>query len=291
MPWIAYFVAGGATFLIGAALIALAAIARALVTRRSLTILTIAIAAVGIVFVAISAEAIPTWIYCIWTISTGTWLSRPMFANRRHRRWIDSSQLAITLVAIVPAASFRLPPQLSPASFSRLYVIGDSISAGIGHEQTWPAILGAEHHVEVIDLSRAGSTIADATRRLQSQPLADGLVVLEIGGNDVIGHSGAARFGSDLDRLVRQVSGTDRVVVMLELPLFPFDNSYGIQQRRIASRYGIRLIPRRYFVQVISSRGATTDGIHLSAAGQHRMAQMIWDMLGPSLRDGGEGGT
>jgi acyl-CoA thioesterase-1 len=291
MPWIAYFVASGVTFLWGAGLIALAAALGAYFKRRPVAILTITMAATGIVLVAISAEAIAGWIYLVWIISTCVWFLRPKFINPRHKGWIDFGQLVVTILAAATALSYQMRPNLPPASFSRLYVIGDSVSAGIGREKTWPGLVGAEHHVPVIDLSRAGSTIADATRRLESQPLADGLVLLEIGGNDVIGHTGSARFGRDLDRLARQVTGPGRAVVMLELPLFPFDNAYGLQQRRVASRYKIPLIPRRYFVNVISAPEATTDGIHLSARGQQRMAKMIWELVGPALRaDGVDGG-
>jgi hypothetical protein len=92
------------------------------------------------------------------------------------------------------------------------------------------------------------------------------------------------QFGRDLEQLAGRVCGPGREVVMLELPLFPFDNGYGLQQRRVASRHGIHLIPRKYFVKVIGARGATSDGIHLTAEGQRRMAEMVWGFVGASLR-------
>ena len=165
-----------------------------------------------------------------------------------------------------------------------MYVVGDSVSAGIGREPTWPGIVGAEHGVQVVDLARAGATVGDARRQLGSEPLGDGLVLLEIGGNDVIGHTGAEQFGRDLDALARQVRGPGRSLVMLELPLFPLDNAYGVQQRRVARRYGIGLIPRRCFIEVISAPEATVDGIHLSIKGQRRMAEMIWEIGGRRFR-------
>ncbi|MDB5357353.1 MAG: hypothetical protein JWN24_3806 [Phycisphaerales bacterium] len=286
MPWIVYFIAGGGTFLPGSGLLVLAVAGRALVARRWVGALTSAMAVVGIVLVAISAEAIAWWVYAIWTAATLAWFLRGTFRSRRVKSMIDLSELAVTCSAAAIAISFQVRPTLPPAAFSRLYVIGDSVSARIGSKGggTWPGILAAEGHAQVIELTRAGSTISDATRHLQSQPLADGLVLLEIGGNDMIGHAGADQFGRDLDTLAQQVRGPGRQVVMLELPLFPFDNAYGIRQRRIASRYGILLIPRKYFVEVLAAPGATLDGIHLSAAGQHRMAQMVREMVGPSLR-------
>ncbi|HWE95972.1 MAG TPA: GDSL-type esterase/lipase family protein [Tepidisphaeraceae bacterium] len=286
MPWIVYFIAAGGTFLPGAGLIAVAVASRAISARRWIGLLSVAIAVVGIALVAISAEALAWSIYLVWIACTLLWLLRGMFASRRRRSIIDLAQLAVTFLATATAISFRLRPTLPPAVFPRLYVIGDSISAGIGSgpANNWPGILGAQHHVQVIDLSHAGATIADATRHTRAEPLADGLVLLEVGGNDLIGHANADQFGRDLDALARQVGGPGRQVVMLELPLFPFDNAYGIRQRRIASRYGIHLIPRRYFVRVLSAPGATLDGIHLSATGHRQMAQMVWEIVGPSMR-------
>jgi lysophospholipase L1-like esterase len=286
MPWIVYFIAGGGTFLPGAGLIAVAVASRAIFARRRVRVLSVAMAVVGIVLVAISAEAIAWWIYLIWIASTLAWFLRGILRNHRLKLMIDLGELAVTFFAAAITISFQLPPTLPPAAFPRLYVIGDSISAGIGSERgrAWPGILAAERRVQVIDLSRAGSTIADAMRHLQSERLSDGLVFLEIGGNDMIAHAGAEQFGTDLDALARRVCAPGRQVVMLELPLFPFDNAYGIEQRRVASQYGLLLIPRRFFVRVLGAPGATLDGIHLSATGQRRMAQMVWELVGPSLR-------
>ena len=79
------------------------------------------------------------------------------------------------------------------------------------------------------------------------------------------------------------LQGTDRELVMFELPLFPFDNAYGIQQRNISRRYHIRLIPRRFLANILASPGATVDGIHLSNDGQRKMADLVWDVVGAAF--------
>jgi lysophospholipase L1-like esterase len=285
MPWIVYFIGGGGSFLPGAGLIALAVLGRGVFARRWIKILGIIIAILGIAMVVISAEAVSWWIYIIWGTSTLFWLFRDMFKNRVLQRASDFTALAATFLAAFTAISFQLRPTFPQVLFPRMYVIGDSISAGIGSEggSTWPKLIGEENHVRVIDLARAGSTIADATRHLKSEPLLDGLVLMEVGGNDIIGHASADQFGKDLDALAQEIRGQHRLVVMLELPLFPFDNAYGLAQRRIASHYGFILIPRRYFAQLLATPGATLDGIHLSATGQQRMAEMMWGFIRPLL--------
>ena len=289
MPRFIYFIAAGGTFLPGAALLALAVAARAVFSRRWIAALSIAMTVVGVVLIAISAEALAVWIYATWIACTLAWLFRGLPRNTRLKRTIDLAELTITFSAAAMAISYQLRPSLPPSIYPRLYIIGDSVSAGIGgeHGTTWPLIVATDHpDVHVIDLSRAGATLASATRSLQSTPLADGLVFLEIGGNDLIGHASPDRFGQNLDALAQRLRGPGRQVVMLELPLFPFDNAYGLQQRRIASKHGLLLIPRPCFTHVLATPGATVDGIHLSATGQRAMAQMVWEIVGPSLRVG-----
>ena len=288
MPWIVYFIAGGHTFLPGAGLLALAVVVRAFFVGRWGRLFAVAIAVLGIVLVLVSAEAVAWWIYGVWSAATLAWFFREKFPPGRLKLMVDRAELAVKALVAVIAISYRRSPSLPPAAFARMYVIGDSVSAGIGGEGgvTWPGILAAKHRIQVVNLARAGATISDATRHLPSDSLADGLVLLEIGGNDIIGHVAADQFGQDLDALVQKIRSPSRQIVMLELPLFPFDNAYGIQQRRIASEYGALLIPREYFVEVIAAPSATLDGIHLSAAGQHIMAEMVWEMVGASLRPG-----
>jgi hypothetical protein len=62
---------------------------------------------------------------------------------------------------------------------------------------------------------------------------------------------------------------------MFELPLLPNYIAYGQIQRRISRKYGVFLIPKRYFAGVLSGAAATTDGLHLSQIGTRRMATIV----------------
>jgi len=66
---------------------------------------------------------------------------------------------------------------------------------------------------------------------------------------------------------------------MLELPLPPLFNRFGEIQRRLARRYDVLLVPKRYFAGVLIGEQATLDGLHLSPAGHQKMADMIWARL------------
>lgn len=279
----------GVLFLGGVVLLTLAVVIRAAARRRWGRICSIALATFATFAIAFSATPLPAWLYAIGAVALAVWLIAPIRLRRRGAVIFVEGAFLATIVALVASElPFEVKPSIWARGLPRLYVVGDSITAGIGREQglTWPQILRQQHGVEVVDFSHAGAGAADELRRIQTVPLSSGLVLLEIGGNDMLGHASPRRFGLDLDALVERVSGPGRVVAMLELPLFPFDNAYGIEQRSVAHRRGVILIPRRYFAAVLSSHGATVDGIHLSSSGQQEMAEMIWNLFGKSLGDG-----
>jgi len=59
----------------------------------------------------------------------------------------------------------------------------------------------------------------------------------------------------------------------------PFRNEVGRIQRRLAGEYGVTLIPKRIFLHVLMTPGATVDGVHLSAAGHRLMKEQVWELL------------
>src|SRR5262249_41384129 len=146
---------------------------------------------------------------------------------------------------------------------------------------TWPQLLARSHPIEVADLSRMGATAASAVRQAESLPSEGGMVLLEIGGNDLLGSATAAEFERDLDRLLDRVCVPRRVVLMFDLPLPPFCNDFGRAQRRLASQYGVVLIPKRVFLAVLTGEGATLDSVHLAGGGHERMAEAVWSLLRP----------
>jgi acyl-CoA thioesterase I len=175
---------------------------------------------------------------------------------------------------------------LSATGSPKLYIIGDSITAGLGGKmETWPQLLAKSRPVEVVDLARMGATTASALQQADALPKDGGLVLLEIGGNDLLGTTSAADFERDLDRLLNQVCVPDRMVLMFELPLPPFYNEFGRAQRRLASNHGVILIPKRFLASVLTGPGATLDSIHLDRFGHEKMADVVWSVIRPAYKE------
>jgi acyl-CoA thioesterase-1 len=190
---------------------------------------------------------------------------------------------AIILVAVVECPHLQAP-ELPPATGMRLYVLGDSISAGIGDRYPpWPEVLAARARVPLTNLSMAGATVGEAVGWARRVTDAESVVLVEIGGNDLLNGTSAEEFERHLRALLAALDHPERLVVMLELPLVPFFAGYGRAQRRLAVEHGVFLVPKRIFAGVLAAPGATADGLHLSESGTRLMAERLLPILAPAL--------
>lgn len=242
----------------------------------------------GAIMVSLSSIPMPRWAYFGWMAV----LFAALFVLPRKRGGVGVAIGMLVLAELVGLALVgseilhRRWDGVAPLSAARVYVIGDSLSAGTGQEagQTWPRILAEARQIEVVDLAVAAATVKSITKVIEPVEFDRGLVILEIGGNDVFGHEDPRDFERDLEVLVNRVQGEGRVLTMFELPLYPLNGEYGRVQRRIAARHGIALIPRWLLAQVIIKPGNTIpDGLHLSIAGHRDMATRVWDLIAPVM--------
>lgn len=281
MMSVAAFFASGAAFFSGAACL-LAGLT--VVTRRGQWLAKAAgrlLIMLGIFQIIISATPLPLWAYALWALSLLAWIVTrlPRITSRpRGRTAALATCIGWTIAAVIWELSYQLPPPALIGHWSRLVVIGDSLSAAEFTEggDPWPTLLARDHAIDVDNLAFNGAQAASAEKKITAEQVADALVLLEIGGNDLLGGTSATDFDRDLDRLLKKVCRPDNAVVMLELPLPPLYNRYGEIQRRLANVYGVRLVPKREFAAVIALKNATIDGLHFSRVGHQAMAQMIW---------------
>lgn len=240
---------------------------------------------IGGVFAALSSTPLPLWFYVLWAIPV-LWLifDWRTGAAPQWRRY--GLPILVALIAVA-AAGVELPWHFTPAIEgprpSRIIVIGDSISVGMRKDITpWPTILAERHGANVVDLSKAGLKMPGAleqAKKLTAPQLADAVVILEIGGNDMLGKTQGRRFFENLDVLLGQVSGPTTTVILLELPLPPFYNRYGQAQRTLAAKHNAVLIPKRRFAAILAHPGATIDGLHLSQTGHDLFAEVILEVV------------
>jgi acyl-CoA thioesterase I len=129
------------------------------------------------------------------------------------------------------------------------------------------------------DVAVSGADATTALRQAEQVIGHESLVIVEIGGNDILRENAPEVFERGLNAVLAKLRERSHTVVMLELPLPPFNNRYGEAQRRLAKRHGVILIPKRVLLGVLTSEGARVDNVHLSAHGQEVMARAIWGLI------------
>jgi len=278
-----YVFGSGLAFFLGVGLVLAALLLTTAERKPRLRRLARLSAALGLIVVALSAVPLP-WVILggLAGILLGWGLAERMLSGRPRWRWLVRAGAALAWLAV---AAVELPyhfvPRIEASDRPALWVVGDSVTAGLGDEQivTWPRILAKSHGITVHDRSQMGATVTSALRQLQQRPLGDGIVLLEIGGNDLLGTTRPEEFEQGLELLLASVCSRDRTVLMFELPLPPLCNRWGMIQRRLAAKYGVALIPKRVFVAVLTEGDATLDSIHLSQGGHEAMAETVWRLL------------
>lgn len=289
MQWVVYLFGSGLVFFlaVGFFLVALAIFYRS--ERRWLKSLATILTLIGLFASGLSGTPLPYWFYGVAAAGTLAWL----FAEHSARLWFQRHRarfrlLALTLWAVGVAleAPYQWTPRAAPHFQHDLYVIGDSVSAGVGQETwTWPRLLSDSGEMRVHDFSRMGATVSSALKQTEGLSELGGIVVLEIGGNDLLGSTTPEAFDRDLAELLGRVCAPDRVVLMFELPSLPLANNYGRIQRRLAAEHGVALIPKRVLMGVLTGGGATLDSVHLSKQGHEKMAAIVRSLIGPPFQD------
>ncbi len=189
---------------------------------------------------------------------------------------VIGSALAIILLEL----PYRFMPAIGGDATNRLGIVADSVSAGLNDgEDTWPKRLARSTSLQIIDASQPGATLCSALRQLKALDSSPSLLLLEIGGNDLLEGLPVAQFEHDLNELLLAAREPGRTLVMFELPLPPLAMRYGAIQRRLARQYEASLIPRRCLLKVLTSSGGTVDGIHLSPQGHQLMADLLQNLL------------
>lgn len=273
--------ADGTVFFDGLTLCFVAQLCLSAFRNRWLRSLSVFMTIIGMVLVFASSTPLPLWLYTVWGISCGVGL----MVNQPSKYSARARLATVTILFIFNGSlalnemRFRTAPSVVIDQQSTIYILGDSISEGMGERYIyWPELLSQKTSCQVVNLAKAGSTVATAIKQAAGIVESDALVIIEIGGNDLLGDTDAADFYKRLDLLVGSLA-SEHQILMLELPLYPFQNAFGTAQRNVAMKYGIQMLPKKNFAQVLGEAGGTIDGLHLSQSGHDAMAVVIGNVI------------
>lgn len=281
LPWFA----DGRVFFVGLATVAVCACVYAFANSRALRVAARLFVLLGVVLVLASATPLPYWAYAMWLLACAATLAsvsvRRVAANTRLRR-ISVLTLVVVSIALI---AFEIPkhmlPRISVPADTAVFVIGDSLSAGLDDEtRRWPEVFAEASGLRVVNLAEAGATTKNALAQTDRITSGGGLVIVEIGGNDLLGTTSASEFKRDLEVLVRTTRArNEQIVIQMELPLLPLRNSYGMAQREVAAKNNITLVPKKVLTRALSTSGATVDGLHLSESGHKSLGLAMAEIV------------
>ena len=187
------------------------------------------------------------------------------------------------LLLVVPACGDRdrfkpLPPGSTVLAF------GDSVTAGVGADGggNYPARLAAATGWTVVNGGLSGDTARGAGKRLAPLLAAHhpALVIIELGGNDFLRQTPAARVHTDLQDVIREASASGAEVALVAVPrLSLLRASVGALAdspiyAQLAEEEGVLLVPA-IFSEVLSDPELRADEIHPNARGYEQLADGI----------------
>jgi acyl-CoA thioesterase-1 len=238
----------------------------------------------GVVLVILSAAPFSQWMYGVFFALLAWALFRLGRAGNRAEKPVYLLPLLLllaqSLMMVGMEIRYSMAPKIPPAMGDTLFVVGDSISMGADPPgKNWPQLLGDLAKLKVRNFSFGGAKVESALDNARRINQDDALVILEIGGNDLLGGTSIPKFRADLEKMMALACGPHRIVAMVELPLPPFYNRYGMVQRALAREHGVTLIPKRFIADVMNTPGATVDGLHFSNTGHILFARALSRML------------
>ena len=274
-------IANGNAFFIGMGLTVIAFALRLWLNGRVWICLLTVGWLVGISLVILSATPMSFWLYGLWFgLCVGVRIAFIVRTTFQLRAFTIIAFAFFSLSLCLTELPYRWVQRVTVFTNQPVFVLGDSISAGITtKERAWPDVLGDISHLKVTNLARPGASIETALDQASRITATNALILVEIGGNDLLGHTDSHVFYRQLDKLLGKLKKGNHRIVMFELPLLPFWNAFGRDQRVLAEKYGVTLIPKSCLAGVFGSRDGTLDGLHLSQKGHNQLARIVYRLL------------
>ena len=164
-----------------------------------------------------------------------------------------------------------------------ILAFGDSITYGYNAEpaQSYPSLLAKMTGLRVVNGGIPAETSGDGLKRLP-QYLEDPsikLMILCIGGNDVIQQIPMDRLKKNLKHMIQMAKAKNIDVMLISVPRFtPFGLSALHLYDEVANEENVPLISG-LLSEILSEPSLKSDQIHPNAAGYRQMAQEIYENL------------
>jgi acyl-CoA thioesterase-1 len=177
-----------------------------------------------------------------------------------------------------------------------IVALGDSLTAGlgVGADEAYPALLEARLRREgfsyrVVNAGVNGDTSAGGLRRVDwALRLSPAVVIVALGANDGLRGQPPDALRDNLTRIIERAQAAGARVLLAGMRVPP---NYGDDYARgfagvypaVAKATGVPLAPFLLDGVAGNPRLNQADGIHPTAEGQRRIAEVLWPYLKPLL--------
>ena len=210
-PVVLYF-ASGESLYSGAILLVLAIVVSPFLQNQRAMLLRNIVAWVALAMIVMASPPFAWVTHAVFYVSFASWyLVSNLTTPPRTKVKVQIASAVILLLLLVTLSlseySHRAMPVIVGPPVDHLVVVGDSISSGIDPRlPAWPVILQQMTGVPVKDLSRPGARTIEGQEMGREINSADHVVLIEIGGNDLLSDVPSKEFGHALDVLLLSVT-------------------------------------------------------------------------------------
>lgn len=194
---------------------------------------------------------------------------------RRSSRWL----LAIVVLALAGCGEPALEPLPRDAI---ILAFGDSLTEGVGapDRSAYPAQLARLTGRTVVNAGVAGETTAHGLARLPETIETHGpaLMILLMGGNDVLRNQDLAEAKRNLGRMIEEAQAHDVAVVLVGVPEKSLFSQSAPLYQELAEEHGVVLVDD-LIAGLLRRPGYKADAVHLNADGYRAMAERIAEVL------------
>jgi len=226
----------------------------------------------------------------------GTQLRLPPVRLRSSSR----RPLVIALVFIIVAAAlawhfwpspYANVKNLASQQGRTIVAFGDSLTSGYGaaRGEDYPSKLAIGMGIEVINAGVNGDTTESAIARIDADVLSKKprIVIVGLGGNDVLGGVPIETTEANLRTIVKRIQGGGSIVMLLGFDFPSVKASYGKMYERVARTEGCLLVPDM-LDGILSNPSLKSDEIHPNVSGYELMAARVANPLRKLLAKTGE---
>lgn len=190
--------------------------------------------------------------------------------------------LALAFVFALASCGDKPPPLAKLGAGDVILAFGDSLTygTGAGTQEAYPNVLGQLLNRPVVGAGVPGETTSDGLERLPAvlDEIKPRLLVLCMGGNDMLRKSDPASIESNLRAMVQMAKARGIGVALIGVPSPELFGSPPDFYGRLAKELSLPL-ENKVLQEMRFNNALKSDPIHPNAKGYHRIAEAVADLL------------